>query len=104
MASSASAGPAKLVVHWTQDAENSLRVTLLRIYQQDPGTSQLVLQRVRRALAVLVIQPSLGTPIPGTIYRRFTIPKTGHYIDNRVLGGELLISKWKRQTRKRKAE
>jgi plasmid stabilization system protein ParE len=102
MTGSVSSGPAKLVAHWATDAEKSLRATLLRIQQQDPGTSQLVLQRVQRALAVLLIQPGLGTPISGTSYRRFVIPKTGHYIDYRVLGGELLISKWKRQTRKRK--
>ncbi|WP_373997010.1 type II toxin-antitoxin system RelE/ParE family toxin [Duganella vulcania] len=102
MGSSGSAGSASLIVRWSRAAEKSFGDTLRRIHQQDPGTSQLILQRVHRALAVLVIQPGVGTPIPGTHIRRFVIPRTGHYIDYRVVDGELLISKWMRQTRKRK--
>lgn len=103
MPKSANAGLAKLAIRWSRGAQASFSSTLERIRSQDPGTEALVLQRVDRALAVLVLQPGLGTPILGTAtMRRFAIPNTGHFVDYRVVGGNLVISNWMRQTRRRK--
>ncbi|RZT03945.1 Plasmid stabilization system protein ParE [Duganella sp. CF402] len=102
MVPSGNGAPAKLVIHWSPQAKQALSDTLLRIDQQDPRTSRLVLQRLERVLAVLAVRPELGTQVSRTGFRRFFIPKTGHYIDYRILGDEILISKWRRLTRRRK--
>jgi plasmid stabilization system protein ParE len=63
--------------------------SLGRIGEQDPHSAELVLRRVRRALALLLLHPGLGTPTHRADKRRFAIPNTGHAIEYRLVKDEL---------------
>ncbi|NRR33676.1 type II toxin-antitoxin system RelE/ParE family toxin [Oxalobacteraceae bacterium] len=99
---SASGVPPKLLIRWSPAAIKSYYASLAHIEMQDDHTAKLIAQRVNRALDILSSQPGLGTPVPRSFSRRFAIPNTGHMIEYRVRGIELWISRWMRQTRRRK--
>ncbi|WP_373888160.1 type II toxin-antitoxin system RelE/ParE family toxin [Massilia sp. Root351] len=93
--------PSKPKIVWAPAAKADYDAALRRIGTTDPRAADLVARRVRRLLALLEIQPMLGTPATTLNIRRFAIPKTGHTIEYRVRPGELHILRWYRQRRKR---
>ena len=96
-------GPAQstsLTVRWLPSALRSYFQTIARVRDQDVFTASMMAQRVERASAVLLLQPEIGTLTPRAGTRRFAIPRTGHTIEYRVVGNELRITSWARQTRR----
>ncbi|WGG49675.1 MULTISPECIES: type II toxin-antitoxin system RelE/ParE family toxin [Rugamonas] len=95
--------PAKLVVRWLPRAQESFIQTIDHIARQDAGSAALIVERVRKAVAILAHQPGIGTPTVRAGTWRFPVPRTGHVIAYQVEKGELRIVRWSRQRRRRPA-
>jgi hypothetical protein len=67
----------------------------------DQHAAASVARRVQRLLALLEVQPLIGTPMATPNIRSFAVLKTGHTIEYSVRPGELHILRWYRQRRKR---
>ncbi|MRW91742.1 hypothetical protein GJ699_17245 [Duganella sp. FT80W] len=87
-----------LPVRWSPRARVGYSNSLSYIAAQDRHAADLVTGRVASALALIQIQPDIGTLVKRGL-RRFPIPKTGHVIDYRVTKVEIRIIRWARQTR-----
>ncbi|RFP10732.1 type II toxin-antitoxin system RelE/ParE family toxin [Duganella sp. BJB475] len=98
--SSANGKPARLVVSWSAQAQESLDQTMAHVYAQDMSAGNLMLQRLQKALDLIAEQPGIGTPTKQKNLRRFPIPRTGHTIEYRVGRRGITITRWVRQTRK----
>jgi plasmid stabilization system protein ParE len=73
---------------------------MIYIYAQDTNTATLVIERLQKALNIIVERPMIGTRTAVSGLYRFPIPKTGHTIEYRVGQKSITVMRWLRQTRK----
>ncbi|WP_404990945.1 type II toxin-antitoxin system RelE/ParE family toxin [Duganella sp. 3397] len=93
---------AKWTIRWSSPAEAAMRKTLDHIFLQDPFAAAMVKKRLTAALDVISLQPNIGTPARTKSTRRFPIPKTGHVIEYRFAGNQVVITRWARHAQVRK--
>ena len=82
--------------NWSARASAALDSTLARIAADDPPTSEAVLAKVERSVALICAQPAIGTPTATRGVRRHAIPRTGHIISYRVARDEVRVLRWYR--------
>lgn len=70
-------------LEWARPARAAYEATIDRITDEDPVTAGLVEARVRRSLALLMMQPGMGTPSVFIGRRVYAVPRTGHSFDYR---------------------
>ncbi|MBI5909411.1 MAG: type II toxin-antitoxin system RelE/ParE family toxin [Betaproteobacteria bacterium] len=89
-------GAASKPLEWTRRAAQAYNATLARVAEDDPLTALLMRERVERALSLIQLQPSIGTPALRRGERRFPVRNTGHVINYRVLRHAIRIVLWYR--------
>ncbi len=84
-------------LEWARPARAAYEATINRITDEDPVTAGLVEARVARSLALLVMQPGMGTPSVFTGRRVYAVPRTGHNFEYRFTDNAITILRWYRQ-------
>jgi plasmid stabilization system protein ParE len=84
-------------LEWARPARAAYEATLERIAEEDVETAALVARRVARSLALLQLQPQMGTPSVVAGRRAYPIQNTGHSVNYRVTQDSILVLRWYRQ-------
>ena len=84
-------------LEWARPARAAYETTLGRIAEEDVETAALIARRVAKSLALLQLQPQMGTPSVVAGRRVYAIPNTGHSVNYRVTRDSILVLRWYRQ-------
>ena len=84
-------------LEWARPAREAYEATLGRIADEDVETAALIARRVAKSLALLQVQPQVGTPSVVAGRRVYAIPNTGHSVNYRVMRDSILVLRWYRQ-------
>ena len=67
------------------------------IADEDVGAASKLEMRVARSLALLQLQPGIGSPSVLAGRRVYAIPNTGHNVNYRVTLETIIVLRWYRQ-------
>ncbi len=89
-----------LTVVWSVQARNQFIATLIYIAKEDVLTADLIHDRVNKSLKLLSDSPNMGVQAPAAGVRTYSVPKTGHSFDYRLVRDQLRVQRWYRQRQK----
>jgi plasmid stabilization system protein ParE len=87
----------KLQLEWAKAALAAYDATLARIAEEDSFTAEKFEARVDRSIALILANPSIGTPGSFAGRRIYAVPGTGHSFIYRVTPNLVQIVRWYRQ-------
>lgn len=83
-------------LEWAPRALRAYVDTLAHISHEDPHTAELVRERVKHGLDLILEHPRIGVPTARRGERRYPIPNTGHVIIYRTTRTAVRIHLWYR--------
>ncbi len=86
-------------LEWLASARRAYLETLEYIAREDEHAARQVVQRVDKSLATIQAMPMIGTPTAAPGVRRYPIPNTGHMINYKVTGAQIVVQRWYRARR-----
>ncbi len=84
-------------LEWARPARVAYEATISRITAEDPVTAGVVEARVVRSLALIAMQPAMGTPSVSSGRRIYAVPRTGHNFEYRFTDHAIYVLRWYRQ-------